>query len=193
MCRLIAYRRFKSSSLRQRFKGFQPFWNPFIFCRFLPVFPYTRFFIRVFFCRSERRKKRKFRRFFSFELNVRFPLQFGSYIFTPPAPRQRLGLESHKKRFDKNSQAFFLCGLLLSPTYLFCFGSTKWRSVPLHYTYRRRARSDEFLRFRRKHTFFRSTTNNRRTNSFEPFAQPTVAKIATQGWLQCTTFFVIII
>ena len=109
-----------------------------------------------------------------------------------PAPRHRLGLESHKKRFDKNSQAFFLCCLLLSPTYLFCFGSTKWRSVPLHYTYRRRARSDESLRFRRKHTFFRSTTNNRRTNSFEPFAQPTVAKIATQGWLQRTTFCVII-
>lgn len=41
--------------------------KPFYFLPFLPVFPYTRFFIRVFFCRSERRKKRKFRRFFSFE------------------------------------------------------------------------------------------------------------------------------
>ena len=39
--------------------------------------------------------------------------------------QRRLGLESYKKRFDKNSQAFFLCYLLLSPTYLFCFGRTK--------------------------------------------------------------------
>lgn len=39
--------------------------------------------------------------------------------------QRRLGLESYRKRFDKNSQAFFLCCLLLSPTYLFCFGSTK--------------------------------------------------------------------
>lgn len=43
------------------------------------------------------------------------------------------------------------------------------------------------------HASLRSTTNNRRTNSFEPFAQPTVAKIATQRWLQCTTFCFIII
>ena len=42
------------------------------------------------------------------------------------------------------------------------------------------------------HASLRSTTNNRRTNSFEPFAQPTVAKIATQRWLQCTTFCFII-
>ena len=42
------------------------------------------------------------------------------------------------------------------------------------------------------HASLRSTTNNRRTNSFELFAQLTVAKIATQRWLQCTTFCFII-
>ena len=81
--------------------------KPFYFLPFLPVFPYTRFFIRVFFCRSERREKRKFRRFFSFELNVRFPLQFGSYIFTPPRhdsgsawSRTRKGLTKIVKPFS---------------------------------------------------------------------------------------------
>ena len=81
--------------------------KPFYFLPFLPVFPYTRFFIRVFFCRSERREKRKFRRFFSFELNVRFPLQFGSYIFTPPRhdsssawSRARKGLTKIVKPFS---------------------------------------------------------------------------------------------
>ena len=163
--------------------------KPFYFLPFLPVFPYTRFFIRVFFCRSERRKKRKFRRFFSFELNVRFPLQFGSYIFTPPRhdsgsawSRTRKGLTKIVKPF---SYAAF-CSRRLISFVLGVRNNVAFRCATLH---QRRARSDASLRFRRKHTLFRSTTNNRRTNSFELFAQPTVAKIATQGWLQCTTFF----
>ena len=59
--------------------------------------------------------------------------------------QRRLGLESHKKRFDKNSQAFFLCRLLLSPTYPYCFGSTKCRSVPFNtLTAERHGRTNSF-------------------------------------------------